>query len=98
MDRARNRIYHFVFRSTGRGRMVYELGAGARVCAVCRLSDCARYRIIDAANSRDHANQLPMRTDVIFPDLHIAVLCEDVRCEINGMHTLLGVLSAIAVP
>src|SRR5881392_3321972 len=75
--------------------MVYELGARARVCTVCRLSDCPRHRIIDAANSRDHVNQLPMGTDVILPDLQSAVLCEDVRCEINGMQTLVGVLSVI---
>jgi len=98
MDRARNRIYHFVFRRTGRGRMVYELGARARVCAVCCLSDCARHRIIDAANSRGLVNQLPMGTDVILPDLQSAVLCEDVRCEINGMQTLVGVLSVIPAP
>jgi Family of unknown function (DUF6941) len=78
--------------------MVYELGAGAWVCAVCCLSDCARHRIIDAANSRDHVNQLTMGTDVMLPDLQSAVLCEDVRCEINGMQTLVGVLSVIPAP
>src|SRR5207247_8594162 len=51
-----------------------------------------------AANSRDHVNQLPMGTDVILPDLQSAVLCEDVRCEINGMQTLVGVLSVIPAP
>src|SRR5437764_14734017 len=95
MDRARNRIYHFVFRSTGRGRTDYELGACAWVCAVCRLSDCAWYRIIDAATSRDHVNQLPMGTDVILPDLQSAFLCEDVSRHLNGMQTLVGVASAI---
>src|SRR5205823_10112560 len=98
MDRARNWIYRFVFRSTGSGRMVYELGAHAWVCAVCCLSDCARHRIIDVVNSRDHVNQLPMGSDVILPDLQSAVLCEDVRCEINGMQTLVGVLSVIPAP
>src|SRR6266480_1079999 len=39
-----------------------------------------------------------MGTDVIFPDLQSAVLCEDVRCEINGMQTLVGVLSVIPAP
>src|SRR5213079_2891267 len=39
-----------------------------------------------------------METDLIFPDLQSAVLCEDVRCEINGMQTLVGVLSVIPAP
>jgi len=39
-----------------------------------------------------------MATDVILPDLQSAVLCEDVRCEINGMQTLVGVLSVIPAP
>ena len=98
MDRARNRICRFVFRSAGCGRVVYQLGAYAWVCALCYLPDRARNRIIDAANSRDHVNQLPMGSDVILPDLQSAVLCEDVRCEINGMQTLVGVLSVIPAP
>ena len=39
-----------------------------------------------------------METNVILPDLQSAVLCEDVRCEINGMQTLVGVLSVIPAP
>jgi len=39
-----------------------------------------------------------MESDVILPDLQSAVLCEDVRCEINGMQTLVGVLNVIAAP
>jgi len=39
-----------------------------------------------------------METNVILPDLQSAVLCEDVRCEINGMQTLVGVLNVIAAP
>jgi hypothetical protein len=39
-----------------------------------------------------------METDVILPDLQSAVLCEDVRCEVNGMQTLVGVLSVIPAP
>ena len=35
---------------------------------------------------------------MILPDLQSAVLCEDVRCEINGMQTLVGVLNVIAAP
>ena len=39
-----------------------------------------------------------METDVILPDLQSAVLCEDVRCEFNGMQTLVGVLNVIPAP
>jgi hypothetical protein len=39
-----------------------------------------------------------METDIILPDLQSAVLCEDVRCEVNGMQTLVGVLSVIPAP
>jgi hypothetical protein len=37
-------------------------------------------------------------TEAIFPDLQSCVLCEDVRCEFNGMNTLVGVLNVIAAP
>src|SRR5256885_16183090 len=37
-------------------------------------------------------------TDAILPDLQSCVLCEDVRCEFNGMNTLVGVINVIAVP
>ncbi len=36
--------------------------------------------------------------DAILPDLQSCVLCEDVRCEYNGMQTLVGVLNVIAAP
>ena len=39
-----------------------------------------------------------METDIILPDLQSAVLCEDVRREVNGMQTLVGVLSVIPAP
>src|SRR6266481_3003418 len=32
-----------------------------------------------------------MEPNVILPDLQSAVICEDVRCEVNGMQTLVGV-------
>ncbi len=32
-----------------------------------------------------------MESNVILPDLQSAVICEDVRCEVNGMQTLVGV-------
>src|SRR5947209_14807442 len=37
-------------------------------------------------------------TEAILPDLQSCVLCEDVRCEFNGMNTLVGVLNVIAAP
>src|SRR4030095_3717866 len=39
-----------------------------------------------------------METNGILPDLRSAVLCQDVRCEFNGMQTLVGVLNVIAAP
>ena len=39
-----------------------------------------------------------METEPILPDLQSAVICEDVRCEVNGMQSLVGVLSVIPAP
>jgi hypothetical protein len=39
-----------------------------------------------------------MEENAILPDLQSAVLCEDVRCEINGMQTLVGVINVIPAP
>ena len=39
-----------------------------------------------------------MAAEVIAPDLQCAVLCEDVRCEFNGMQTLVGVINVIPAP
>src|SRR5437763_5307443 len=39
-----------------------------------------------------------MEANIILPDLQSAVICEDVRCEVNGMQTLVGVLSVIPAP
>src|SRR6187549_1316678 len=39
-----------------------------------------------------------MEPNIILPDLQSAVICEDVRCEVNGMQTLVGVLSVIPAP
>lgn len=36
-----------------------------------------------------------MDQNVILPDLQSAVICEDVRCEFNGMQTLVGVINVI---
>src|SRR5947208_7470728 len=37
-------------------------------------------------------------TDVILPDLQSCVLCEDVRHELNGMQTLVGVVNVVPAP
>jgi hypothetical protein len=39
-----------------------------------------------------------MSNDFILPDLQAAILCEDVRAEISGQQTLVGVLGAIPTP
>ena len=39
-----------------------------------------------------------MESTPILPDLQSAVLCEDVRCEINGMQTLVGIINIIPAP
>ena len=39
-----------------------------------------------------------MKEDAILPDLQSGVLCEDVRCEFNGMQTLVGVVNVIPAP
>lgn len=37
-------------------------------------------------------------TEAILPDLQSCLVCEDVRCEFNGMNSLIGVLDVIAAP
>ena len=39
-----------------------------------------------------------VQTEVMLPDLQSCVLCEDVRCEFNGMQTLVGVLNIVPTP
>ncbi len=39
-----------------------------------------------------------MTADSIIPDLQAAILCEDVRAEISGQQTLIGVIGAIPTP
>lgn len=98
MDCAGDRIRCFVFRSAGRRCLVYELGARPWLCSVCYLPDCPRRSIIGVADARHNVIEPQMGTDLILPDLQSAVLCEDVRCEVNGMQTLVGVLSVIPAP
>jgi hypothetical protein len=39
-----------------------------------------------------------MQDDAIMPDLQGCLLCEDVRCEFDGMQTLVGVVNVIPAP
>jgi hypothetical protein len=39
-----------------------------------------------------------MTADDILPDIQAAILCEDVRAEISGQQTLVGVIGAIPTP
>ena len=39
-----------------------------------------------------------MVPNYVVPTLQASVVCEDVRQEINGMHSLVGVLSAVPAP
>jgi hypothetical protein len=39
-----------------------------------------------------------MNAESILPDLQAAILCEDVRAEISGQQTLIGVIGAIPTP
>jgi hypothetical protein len=39
-----------------------------------------------------------MKDDAILPGLRSCLLCEDVRCEFNGMRTLVGVVNVIPAP
>lgn len=39
-----------------------------------------------------------MSSEIILPDLQAAALCEDVRAEVSGQQTLVGVLGAIPTP
>src|SRR5260370_13252212 len=99
MDRARDRVCHFLCRSARRGRVVYSVGACARLCAVCDLSNRARDRSFRAPGPWSNLGDGPVETtDTILPDLQSCVLCEDVRCEFNGMQTLVGVLNVVAAP
>lgn len=39
-----------------------------------------------------------MSKETILPDLQACVLCEDVRAEVSGQNTLVGVIAAIPAP
>jgi hypothetical protein len=37
-------------------------------------------------------------SDPVIPDLQASLVCEDIRVEMTGMHTLVGVMQAIITP
>ena len=39
-----------------------------------------------------------MGADILLPDLQASVLCEDVRQEVNGLQTLVGVINILPTP
>ncbi|HEY2122545.1 MAG TPA: hypothetical protein VGH07_03045 [Chthoniobacterales bacterium] len=39
-----------------------------------------------------------MGAEILFPDLQASVLCEDVRQEVNGLQTLVGVINILPTP
>lgn len=47
---------------------------------------------------RPFTTSITMSADSILPDLQSAILCEDVRAEISGQQTLVGVIGAIPAP
>src|SRR5947207_4265928 len=73
--------------------MVYALGSGSWVRAFCHLSNRPRHRVVGAYG--EPFNLGKMEEDAILPDLQGCVLCEDVRCEFNGMQTLVGVVNVV---
>lgn len=99
MDRPRDRFRRFIHRGARCGRVVHAMGAQARICAVRDLSNRTGHCPSGASRFGSHLNRLSMQTtEVILPDLQSCVLCEDVRCEFNGMQTLVGVLNVVAAP
>src|SRR5260370_24076547 len=97
MGRARDWIRRFIYRRARRGRVVHAVGANKGICAICGLPNRPCDRSVDFANARFDLK--PMESaEAILPDLQSCVLCEDVRCEFNGMNTLVGVLNVIAGP
>ena len=39
-----------------------------------------------------------MQADNVLPDLQASILCEDVRQELNGLQTLVGVINLLPTP
>lgn len=99
MDRARNWFCCLIHRGARRSRLVYALGARAWIRAIRHLSNRTWPCPPGASRVESHLDRLSMQTtEVILPDLQSCVLCEDVRCEFNGMQTLVGVLNVVAAP
>src|ERR1700736_2096653 len=99
MDRTRDRVCGFIHCRASGCCLVHELGPQPWLRSLCHLSDRARHRVGDSSAARNHLRSTSMEpTEAILPDLQSCVLCEDVRCEFNGMNTLVGVLNVIAAP
>src|SRR5438876_10389264 len=95
MGRARDWIRRFVCRRARRGRVVHAVGANKGICAICGLPNRPCDRSLDFANAR-FALQPMESAEAILPDLQSCLLCEDARCEFNGMNTVVGALNVIA--
>src|SRR6266852_2088564 len=99
MDCPRDWLRYFIHRRARGRSVVYAVGAKARICAVRRLPNRTGPCPLGASRVGSHLDRLSMQTtEVILPDLQSCVLCEDVRCEFNGMQTLVGVLNVVAAP
>src|SRR6478672_9757903 len=96
MDCAGDWICCVLYCRVGSGRVVHALGQSPRLCAVCNLPDSSGHRPLCLTRTRSYL--ISMETELMSPDLQSCVLCEDVRCEFNGMQTLVGVINVIAAP
>src|SRR5712664_3567022 len=97
MGRDRDWICRSVYRRALSGCVVDAVRDYKGIFAFCGLPNRRCDRSLDFANARFDLK--PMESaEAILPDLQSCVLCEDVRCEFNGMNTLVGVLNVIAAP
>src|SRR6266481_5586230 len=96
MDRVGDRFHRFVYCRPGRSCVVYALGQSAGGCPICHLSDHPKHRPVCFAGAWN--TMTSMESETILPDLQSCVLCEDVRCEFNGMQTLVGVINVVPAP
>jgi undecaprenyl-diphosphatase len=66
MDRAGNWVRRFILCGAGGRRMVHELGALSRICAICDLPNCARSRIVDAVDAWNDVTRRQWRATLFF--------------------------------
>src|SRR5947208_16570233 len=94
-----NRFCHFIRCGTGRRRLVHELGPSPRVCCIRVVPDCGGDCVADRNWSRPPLTiQMETSSSTMLPDLQSCVLCEDVRCDVNGIQTLVDVINVIPDP